>query len=145
MPATISSNHADTSSSYWEENYTQPYFDNTTKRDITVTIGLTALLNCKVRNLGDRAVSDPGLEATKTTLIYFLCVFLSSVSLFLHSHQSFVLNNNEKKRSHGLEKGEEGRRKENDDESTFLHKKHHHNAYYMYFLFYLLYLETYTL
>lgn len=26
---------ADTSSSYWEETYTQPYFDNTTRRDLT--------------------------------------------------------------------------------------------------------------
>lgn len=43
--------------SYWDSNYSQPYFDNTTKRDITVTIGQTAMLNCKVRNLGDRAVS----------------------------------------------------------------------------------------
>ncbi|CAO1394787.1 unnamed protein product [Diamesa hyperborea] len=44
-------------SSFWDENYSQPYFDNTTKRDMTVTIGQTALLHCRVRNLGDRAVS----------------------------------------------------------------------------------------
>ncbi|CAO1405687.1 unnamed protein product [Diamesa tonsa] len=47
----------DAQSSYWDENYSQPYFDNTTKRDMTVTIGQTALLHCRVRNLGDRAVS----------------------------------------------------------------------------------------
>jgi cytochrome c oxidase assembly protein Cox11 len=43
--------------SYWDSNYSQPYFDNSTKRDVTVTIGQTAMLHCRVRNLGDRAVS----------------------------------------------------------------------------------------
>ncbi|XP_039291183.1 limbic system-associated membrane protein [Nilaparvata lugens] len=42
---------------YWEQAFAQPYFDNSTKRDVTTTIGKTAYLNCKVRNLGDRAVS----------------------------------------------------------------------------------------
>lgn len=42
---------------YWETPYTQPFFDNTTKRDITATVGQPALLHCRVRNLGDRAVS----------------------------------------------------------------------------------------
>lgn len=54
----INSSGGDTpASSYWDENYSQPYFDNSTKRDITVTIGQTAILHCRVRNLGDRAVS----------------------------------------------------------------------------------------
>lgn len=42
---------------YWETPYAQPFFDNTTKRDITATVGQPALLHCRVRNLGDRAVS----------------------------------------------------------------------------------------
>ena len=42
---------------YWETPYAQPFFDNTTKRDVTATVGQPALLHCKVRNLGDRAVS----------------------------------------------------------------------------------------
>ena len=54
---TIILSGSDAQSSYWDENYSQPYFDNTTKRDMTVTIGQTALLHCRVRNLGDRAVS----------------------------------------------------------------------------------------
>jgi hypothetical protein len=58
LAVTITSNNADAPSSYWDENYAQPYFDNTTRRDITVTIGQTALLHCRVRNLGDRAVSS---------------------------------------------------------------------------------------
>ncbi|XP_011501133.1 PREDICTED: uncharacterized protein LOC105364802 [Ceratosolen solmsi marchali] len=43
-------------SSYWEP-FNQPYFDNATKRDTTTTVGQSAYLHCKVRNLGDRAVS----------------------------------------------------------------------------------------
>lgn len=54
----VNSSGGDTPSSYWDENYSQPYFDNSTKRDITVTIGQTAVLHCRVRNLGDRAVSS---------------------------------------------------------------------------------------
>ena len=54
---TITLSGSDAQSSFWDENYSQPYFDNTTKRDMTVTIGQTALLHCRVRNLGDRAVS----------------------------------------------------------------------------------------
>ncbi|KXJ83989.1 hypothetical protein RP20_CCG023742 [Aedes albopictus] len=43
--------------SYWEQPYAQPYFDNSTRREITATVGQSALLHCRVRNLGDRAVS----------------------------------------------------------------------------------------
>lgn len=53
----IASNSADAPISYWDDSYAQPYFDNSTRRDITVTIGQTATLHCRVRNLGDRAVS----------------------------------------------------------------------------------------
>lgn len=42
--------------SYWDTPFAQPYFDNTTKRDLTATVGQVALLRCRVRNLGDRAV-----------------------------------------------------------------------------------------
>ncbi|KAI4483716.1 hypothetical protein M0804_007976 [Polistes exclamans] len=45
------------SSAYWEQPFSQPYFDNTTKRETTTTVGQTAYLHCRVRNLGDRAVS----------------------------------------------------------------------------------------
>ncbi|CAB0035031.1 unnamed protein product [Trichogramma brassicae] len=44
-------------SSYWEQPFSQPYFDNATKRDTTTTVGQSAYLHCRVRNLGDRAVS----------------------------------------------------------------------------------------
>ncbi|XP_055852424.1 V-set and immunoglobulin domain-containing protein 10 isoform X2 [Episyrphus balteatus] len=40
-----------------EENNMQPYFENTTQRSIIAAVGRTAKLHCKVRNLGDRAVS----------------------------------------------------------------------------------------
>ena len=53
----VKSSGGDAPASYWDESYSQPYFDNTTRRDITVTLGQTALLHCRVRNLGDRAVS----------------------------------------------------------------------------------------
>ncbi|XP_058061060.1 hemicentin-2-like [Anopheles bellator] len=43
--------------SYWEQPFSQPYFDNSTKREVTATVGQSALLHCRVRNLGDRAVS----------------------------------------------------------------------------------------
>ncbi|KAJ8669388.1 hypothetical protein QAD02_000647, partial [Eretmocerus hayati] len=45
------------STSYWEQSFSQPFFDNTTKKDTTTTIGQSAYLHCRVRNLGDRAVS----------------------------------------------------------------------------------------
>jgi hypothetical protein len=42
----------------WQNtNQGLPYFDNTTRRDITATVGSAAKLHCTVRNLGDRAVS----------------------------------------------------------------------------------------
>lgn len=44
-------------SSYWEQPFSQPYFDNSTKRETTTTVGQSAYLYCRVRNLGDRAVS----------------------------------------------------------------------------------------
>ncbi|XP_066152898.1 zwei Ig domain protein zig-8-like isoform X2 [Euwallacea fornicatus] len=42
---------------YWDQPFSQPYFDNSTKREYTTTVGQTAHLHCRVRNLGDRAVS----------------------------------------------------------------------------------------
>lgn len=48
---------------YWEQPFSQPYFDNSTRRETTTTVGQTAYLHCRVRNLGDRAVS----------INYFIC------------------------------------------------------------------------
>ncbi|CAH0561851.1 unnamed protein product [Brassicogethes aeneus] len=45
------------STTHWEQQFAQPYFDNTTRREVTSTVGQTAHLQCRVRNLGDRAVS----------------------------------------------------------------------------------------
>lgn len=47
---------SDHNAPYWEQPFSQPYFDNTTRRDVTTTVGQTAHLHCRVRNLGDRAV-----------------------------------------------------------------------------------------
>lgn len=44
-------------SSYWEQPFSQPYFDNATERHPVTTVGQVAYLHCRVRNLGDRAVS----------------------------------------------------------------------------------------
>lgn len=41
----------------WETQYGLPFFDNTTSRDVMATVGQSAKLHCRVRNLGDRAVS----------------------------------------------------------------------------------------
>lgn len=57
---------------YWETPYAQPFFDNTTKRDITATVGQPALLHCRVRNLGDRAVSFHFHYFFKFITIFFL-------------------------------------------------------------------------
>lgn len=54
--------------SYWDAPYLQPYFDNTTQRELTATVGQSALLHCRVRNLGDRAVSQ---------LIIYLTFFIN--------------------------------------------------------------------
>uniref|UniRef100_T1GCK7 Ig-like domain-containing protein n=1 Tax=Megaselia scalaris TaxID=36166 RepID=T1GCK7_MEGSC len=35
----------------------QPFFENTTQRSAIAAVGRTAQFHCKVRNLGDRAVS----------------------------------------------------------------------------------------
>lgn len=54
----VQSETSDTTQPTWQNtNYGLPYFDNTTKRDVTATIGQSANLHCIVRNLGDRAVS----------------------------------------------------------------------------------------
>ncbi|XP_045481839.1 myosin light chain kinase, smooth muscle-like [Harmonia axyridis] len=45
------------SNPYWEQAFSQPYFDNTTRREVTTTVGQTAHLHCRVGHLGDRAVS----------------------------------------------------------------------------------------
>jgi len=42
---------------YWEQPFSQPYFDNATRRDVTSTVGQMTYLHCRVRNLGDRSVS----------------------------------------------------------------------------------------
>ncbi|XP_049548673.1 hemicentin-1-like [Anopheles darlingi] len=42
---------------YWENHMVQPYFDNTTKREVTAIAGQTCQLHCRVKSLGDRAVS----------------------------------------------------------------------------------------
>lgn len=49
-------------SAYWEQPFSQPYFDNSSRRDVTSTVGQTAHLHCRVRNLGDRAVRKPLLS-----------------------------------------------------------------------------------
>lgn len=43
------------SPNYWDSP--QPYFDNSSNRDIIATVGQSAIMKCSVRNLGDRAVS----------------------------------------------------------------------------------------
>ncbi|XP_076305037.1 neurotrimin-like [Tachypleus tridentatus] len=39
------------------DGYNQPYFGNNTDRNVTVQLGKTAYLNCKINQLGDRTVS----------------------------------------------------------------------------------------
>lgn len=74
----INTSGGDTQASYWDENLSQPYFDNTTKRDITVTIGQTAILHCKVRNLGDRAVSCNLFIHSYFFLFYLVSLLMSN-------------------------------------------------------------------
>ncbi|ODN01467.1 Titin [Orchesella cincta] len=45
------------SGGYWDQPFSKPYFENSTKREVTTTVGQVAYLHCRVRNLGDRAVS----------------------------------------------------------------------------------------
>lgn len=42
---------------YWDAPYAMPFFDNTSQREVTTTVGKSAYLHCRVKNLGDRAVS----------------------------------------------------------------------------------------
>ncbi|CAG7820959.1 unnamed protein product [Allacma fusca] len=54
---TFSNRNKYLSGGYWEQPFAKPYFENSTKREVTTTVGQTAYLHCRVRNLGDRAVS----------------------------------------------------------------------------------------
>lgn len=56
FPAGIAECGSEHNTAYWEQPFSQPYFDNTTRREVTTTVGQTAHLHCRVRNLGDRAV-----------------------------------------------------------------------------------------
>lgn len=38
-----------------------PYFDVSASRNVTVLVGKTATLNCRVRNLGDRTVGNKSI------------------------------------------------------------------------------------
>ncbi|XP_076356132.1 neurotrimin-like [Tachypleus tridentatus] len=44
-------------SHFTSDGYNQPYFGNNTERNVTVQLGKTAYLNCKINQLGDRTVS----------------------------------------------------------------------------------------
>ena len=56
-PWTVSGAVIEHHAPYWEQPVSQPYFDNSTRREMTTTVGQSAYLHCRVRNLGDRAVS----------------------------------------------------------------------------------------
>lgn len=43
-----------------------PYFDETASKNVTALVGHTAYLNCRVRNLGNRTVSN-----TLNSTIYY--------------------------------------------------------------------------
>lgn len=79
----VKSSGGDTQASYWDETYSQPYFDNSTRRDLTVTIGQTALLHCRVRNLGDRAVSPQLFFSPLHSKSIFHC---GSMQLYTQQH-----------------------------------------------------------
>lgn len=59
-------NHDDSSSSDEEDpsinlmssSFRGPYFDTTASKNVTALVGKTAYLNCRVRNLGNRTVSQ---------------------------------------------------------------------------------------
>ncbi|GAB6019913.1 hypothetical protein CHUAL_014007 [Chamberlinius hualienensis] len=42
---------------FWEDGQLEPFFDNSTNRNVTTQWGKTAFLHCRVRNLGERSVS----------------------------------------------------------------------------------------
>lgn len=46
--------------------------DNNTVSNVTVQLGGTAFLHCKVRNIGERSISDAEVFIFIYTLIYFL-------------------------------------------------------------------------
>ena len=56
FPGTFSGRKNYLAGGFWEQPFAKPYFENSTKRDVTTTVGQTAYLHCRVRNLGDRAV-----------------------------------------------------------------------------------------
>lgn len=55
---------------YWEQPFSQPYFDNGTRRDVTATIGQMTYLHCRVRNLGDRSVSYSLTQITHRSFFF---------------------------------------------------------------------------
>lgn len=47
-----------------------PYFDKTASKNVTALVGHTAYLNCRVRNLGNRTVSNDNSYDMFTTYNY---------------------------------------------------------------------------
>ncbi|KAH9370433.1 hypothetical protein HPB48_008679 [Haemaphysalis longicornis] len=45
-------------SAYWDDPHFRPRFDNSTERNVTAQLGKSAFLHCRIRQLGDRTVSD---------------------------------------------------------------------------------------
>ncbi|KAG5677876.1 hypothetical protein PVAND_007593 [Polypedilum vanderplanki] len=62
-----------TSSTIEPASYLAPYFDMDVQRNITVTIGQTAFIHCRVERLGDKDVSVKQFEGF---LCYYCCCYL---------------------------------------------------------------------
>lgn len=45
-------------SAYWDDPHFRPRFDNSTDRNVTAQLGKSAFLHCRIRQLGDRTVSN---------------------------------------------------------------------------------------
>lgn len=61
-----------------------PYFDKTASKNVTALVGHTAYLNCRVRNLGNRTVSNSTIVMDVfTTYNYLFSSRIKMYSLFM--------------------------------------------------------------
>lgn len=54
-----------------------PYFDTSASKNVTALLGKTAYLNCRVKNLANKTVSNNTFHSCVLVVIYFFCVIIN--------------------------------------------------------------------
>lgn len=77
MPYGGSNKNSDTYNQNTLEEATRsgPYFDKSASKNVTALLGKTTYLNCRVKNLGNKTVSEKGVYSLRRKSVLFLPVF----------------------------------------------------------------------